>query len=101
MRPNDLTSFKRAVPAGQGRLIPAVGRGVLGGQGLPLRPLITSMTRTSFRCLICDTPGSAASGLRAPNAAKGLAGQSAFGVVNQSQPVLPARCDGCTAIAVR
>ncbi len=57
---------------------------------MPLRPLITAMTHTSFRCLICDTARSAASGLRAPNAAKGLAGQSAFGA-SQSQPVLPAR----------
>ena len=39
MRPNDLTSFKRAVPTGQGRLSPAVGRGVLGGAGLGVAPL--------------------------------------------------------------
>ena len=39
MRPTDLTSFKRAVPTGKGRLSPAVGRGVLGGPGLAIAPL--------------------------------------------------------------
>ena len=54
-RPNDLTSFKRAVPTGQGRLSPAVGRGVLGEAGR--QPVAAGAAARAPAC--CPSPGTA------------------------------------------